>query len=78
VTTGGVAIVLLGLGVGVVVAANRSSAPTTPQSPRARADALRVQAADAQLASARASQIAREITARWSVAEDAARKEEGR
>jgi len=72
--TTGTALVLLGFGVGALIGAGQA-APREPQSPRARADALRERAAFAQQSSARASHHARELTAMWSDAENAARRE---
>ncbi len=75
--TPGAAIVLIGLGLGTFVVAGRSD-PRAPTSPRERADTLRARAVEAQLASARASRIARELMERWSRAEDDARLREDR
>ena len=72
--TAGTALVLLGFGLGTLIAASQA-APREPQSPRARADNLRERAAFAQQSSARAAQYARELAARWSDAENAARRE---
>lgn len=70
--TAGTALVLLGFGLGTLIAASQA-APYA--SPRARADMLRERALEAQQRSAQASRAARELTARWSEAENAARRE---
>jgi len=66
------ALVLLGLGLGTLIAA--SPAQRRTPSLRERADTLRAQTSRAQEASARASSRARELMDQWSAAEDAARK----
>jgi len=71
--TPGTTLVLLGLGLGALVV----TGPSTPQpSLRARADALRTLTITAQRNSASAAQLARDFRARWSAAEDAARRQE--
>jgi hypothetical protein len=67
------ALVLIGFGVGALAVAGRgvSRAPSL----RAQADMLREQTRQAQLNSAQASLHARELAARWSALEDAARRE---
>lgn len=72
--TPGAALVLLGVSVGALVVAGRSSPHAATQTPRERADMLRVRAGEAQQRSAYASQLARDLAAQWSVAEDAAQR----
>jgi len=71
--TPAIALVLLGFGVGALVAADRG-APRGPLSLRARADTLRKETSRAQEISTLASRRARELMDRWSEAEDAARE----
>jgi hypothetical protein len=73
--TSSLALVLLGFGVGVLVVAGRSNPHTATLTPREHTEMLRARAEDAQQRSAHASQLARDLMAQWSVAENAARRE---
>lgn len=67
------ALVLLGLGLGALVVADRAS-PRVARPLRERAVVLQQQATRAQEASALSSRRARELVDQWSAAEDAAQK----
>jgi HD-like signal output (HDOD) protein len=75
--TPGTALVLLGFGLGALIVVGRSNPRALPLSPREQADTLRKRALEAQRCAARASQLARDLAARWTEAEDAARNGRG-
>ncbi len=73
--TSATALTLLGFGLGALLVAGNQPDPRGPRTLRERAGALRGRALAAQQNSARASLLARELTACWSEAEDAARRD---